>query len=79
MRGFDEKVAHLVEGHVLAKVRFVLSPGLNRLQRYLCFKDPEYFGKLSPASVTTLEFQVGSLLGTSAPLSPQSIAWSCSS
>ena len=39
-------MAHLVEGHVLAK-------------RYLCFKDPEYYSKLSPASKTTLEFQGG--------------------
>eukprot|EP00656_Telonema_subtile_P049461 TRINITY_DN6155_c0_g1_i2.p1 TRINITY_DN6155_c0_g1~~TRINITY_DN6155_c0_g1_i2.p1 ORF type:complete len:222 (-),score=31.76 TRINITY_DN6155_c0_g1_i2:204-869(-) len=40
------QVAHLVEGHVLAK-------------RYLCYKEPEYYEKLSPASKVTLAFQGG--------------------
>eukprot|EP01062_Namystynia_karyoxenos_P029375 TRINITY_DN22080_c0_g1_i1.p1 TRINITY_DN22080_c0_g1~~TRINITY_DN22080_c0_g1_i1.p1 ORF type:complete len:270 (+),score=88.35 TRINITY_DN22080_c0_g1_i1:71-811(+) len=46
MLGFDEKVPHLVEGHVLAK-------------RYLCYKEPGYHSKLSPASQRTLKFQGG--------------------
>lgn len=46
MQGFDEKVAHLVEGHVLAK-------------RYLVAKEPDYFAKLSADSVRTLKFQGG--------------------
>eukprot|EP01065_Artemidia_motanka_P002071 TRINITY_DN1094_c6_g1_i1.p2 TRINITY_DN1094_c6_g1~~TRINITY_DN1094_c6_g1_i1.p2 ORF type:complete len:269 (+),score=113.46 TRINITY_DN1094_c6_g1_i1:64-807(+) len=46
MLGFNEKVPHLVEGHVLAK-------------RYLCFKEPGYHSTLSPASVRTLKFQGG--------------------
>ena len=37
MRGFAERVPHLIEGHVLAK-------------RYLCFADPGYHETLSPAS-----------------------------
>jgi len=45
-RGFSERVAALVQGHVLAK-------------RYLTYKYPEYYDKLSPASKTTLEFQGG--------------------
>eukprot|EP00038_Savillea_parva_P014677 m.11769 g.11769 ORF g.11769 m.11769 type:complete len:546 (+) comp2872_c0_seq1:48-1685(+) len=46
MRGFSEKVAHLVEGHVLAK-------------RYLTFKEPDYYELLSPGSRRTLVFQGG--------------------
>jgi phosphonate degradation associated HDIG domain protein len=46
VRGFSEKVAALVEGHVQAK-------------RFLCARNPDYFAKLSPASVKTLEFQGG--------------------
>jgi phosphonate degradation associated HDIG domain protein len=45
-RGFSERLANLVQGHVLAK-------------RYLTFKHPEYYNKLSEASKTTLEFQGG--------------------
>lgn len=45
-RGFSERVGALVQGHVLAK-------------RYLTYKYPEYYNKLSPASKTTLEFQGG--------------------
>ena len=46
MRGFSEKVAHVVEGHVLAK-------------RYLCYAEPDYHAKLSRGSVFTLGFQGG--------------------
>ncbi|ASU33024.1 phosphonate degradation HD-domain oxygenase [Mucilaginibacter xinganensis] len=45
-KGFSERVANLVEGHVLAK-------------RYLTYKYPEYYNKLSEASKATLEFQGG--------------------
>jgi phosphonate degradation associated HDIG domain protein len=45
-RGFSVRVANLVQGHVIAK-------------RYLTFKYPEYYNKLSDASKTTLEFQGG--------------------
>lgn len=46
MVGFDERVPHLVEGHVLAK-------------RYLTAVDPTYHDKLSAASKRTLVFQGG--------------------
>ena len=45
-RGFSERLANLVNGHVIAK-------------RYLTFKYPEYYDKLSPASKVTLGFQGG--------------------
>lgn len=45
-RGFSARIANLVQGHVIAK-------------RYLTYKFPEYYNKLSPASKTTLEFQGG--------------------
>jgi len=45
-RGFSERLATLVESHVVAK-------------RYLTFKYPEYYNKLSDASKATLEFQGG--------------------
>ncbi|MFD2936646.1 HD domain-containing protein [Spirosoma flavum] len=45
-RGFSEKVAQLIENHVNAK-------------RYLVFKNPGYFARLSEASLKTLEFQGG--------------------
>lgn len=45
-RGFSERLAALVQGHVLAK-------------RYLTYKYPEYYNKLSVASKATLEFQGG--------------------
>lgn len=44
--GFPEKMAKLVENHVQAK-------------RYLTFRNPEYFGKLSEASLNTLAYQGG--------------------
>lgn len=46
--GFPEKVARLVENHVQAK-------------RFLTFKFPEYYNKLSDASKKTLEFQGGKM------------------
>eukprot|EP00051_Salpingoeca_urceolata_P017514 m.239283 g.239283 ORF g.239283 m.239283 type:complete len:126 (+) comp18976_c1_seq8:481-858(+) len=55
MRGFDERIPHLVEGHVLAK-------------RYLCFKNPDYWGKLSPGSKRTLVFQGGPMTEAEARL-----------
>ncbi|AMR34117.1 phosphohydrolase [Mucilaginibacter sp. PAMC 26640] len=45
-RGFSHRLANLVNGHVIAK-------------RYLTFKHPEYYEKLSPASRVTLNFQGG--------------------
>lgn len=45
-KGFPEKVAALVESHVVAK-------------RYLTFKYPSYYANLSEASKKTLEFQGG--------------------
>lgn len=44
--GFSTRVAKLVNGHVIAK-------------RYLTYKYPEYFDKLSTASRVTLGFQGG--------------------
>ncbi|MFD0793084.1 phosphonate degradation HD-domain oxygenase [Mucilaginibacter litoreus] len=44
--GFSERLARLVQGHVIAK-------------RYLTFKYPDYYEKLSPASRATLNFQGG--------------------
>lgn len=45
-RGFSERVANLVQGHVIAK-------------RYLTYKYPEYYNRLSDASKATLNFQGG--------------------
>ncbi|QTE34685.1 HDIG domain-containing protein [Mucilaginibacter gossypii] len=45
-RGFSERIANLVQGHVIAK-------------RYLTYKYPEYYNRLSDASKATLEFQGG--------------------
>jgi len=44
--GFSETVARLVESHVLAK-------------RYLCWRNPQYFARLSEASTGTLAWQGG--------------------
>jgi phosphonate degradation associated HDIG domain protein len=44
--GFSQRIASLVNGHVIAK-------------RYLTYKYPEYYNKLSDASKATLEFQGG--------------------
>lgn len=44
--GFSERMAQLVENHVQAK-------------RYLTFKEPDYYDKLSEASKQTLEYQGG--------------------
>ncbi|WP_128544941.1 phosphonate degradation HD-domain oxygenase [Larkinella soli] len=53
-RGFSEKVAQLIEHHVNAK-------------RYLTYKNPAYFARLSEASLKTLEFQGG-------PMTPEEAA-----
>lgn len=45
-RGFSERLTELVKSHVIAK-------------RYLTYKFPEYYKKLSPASRVTLDFQGG--------------------
>ena len=45
-KGFSEKIATLVQSHVIAK-------------RYLTYKYPEYYNQLSEASKATLEFQGG--------------------
>lgn len=47
-KGFPERVAALVESHVVAK-------------RYLTFKYPEYYASLSEASKKTLELQGGKM------------------
>lgn len=44
--GFSNRVAELVKSHVIAK-------------RYLTYRYPEYYERLSPASKATLEFQGG--------------------
>jgi len=54
-KGFSEKIARLAESHVAAK-------------RYLTFKDPEYYHKLSPASKMTLDKQGGVMDETEAGL-----------
>lgn len=51
---FPEKVTECVRHHVAAK-------------RYLCATDPDYFGRLSPASVHTLGLQGG-------PMSEEEVA-----
>jgi 2-amino-1-hydroxyethylphosphonate dioxygenase (glycine-forming) len=45
-KGFSEKITRLIESHVGAK-------------RYLTFKNPAYYEKLSEASKATLNFQGG--------------------
>ena len=61
--GFSERLTQLVNAHVEAK-------------RYLCYKHPEYYEKLSPASRGTLELQGGKMDSEEAqrfesnPLSP---------
>lgn len=57
-RGFSEKTARLVESHVAAK-------------RYLTYKFPEYYSKLSDASKFTLEQQGGMMNETEAELFEQ--------
>ena len=51
--GFSERVARLVESHVLAK-------------RYLTYRHPEYLRQLSPASQATLGFQGGPMTASEA-------------
>jgi predicted HD phosphohydrolase len=55
MRGFEYKVAHIVEGHVLAK-------------RYLTGTDQSYADMLSSGSQRTLEFQGGPMDETEAKI-----------
>ena len=57
-KGFSEKIARLVESHVVAK-------------RYLTFKYPEYYSKLSEASKFTLQQQGGMMNETEAELFEQ--------
>ena len=57
-KGLSEKIARLVESHVLAK-------------RYLTFKYPDYFLKLSEASKVTLEKQGGVMSNAEAELFEQ--------
>ena len=57
-RGFSTKVAALVEGHVAAK-------------RYLTFKDPIYYERLSEASKNTLRYQGGPMTEEEARLFEQ--------
>lgn len=57
-KGFSEKIARLVESHVAAK-------------RYLTFKYPEYYNRLSDASKFTLEQQGGQMNETEAELFEQ--------
>ena len=52
-KGFSENIARLVESHVQAK-------------RYLTFKFPDYYKKLSEASIMTLEKQGGRMSETEA-------------
>lgn len=54
-RGFSDKVATLVKGHVLAK-------------RYLCYADPDYMVALSHASRETLKQQGGPMMKAEAEL-----------
>lgn len=54
-KGFSEKIARLAESHVQAK-------------RYLTYKYPDYFSKLSDASKITLEKQGGVMSNTEAEL-----------
>jgi phosphonate degradation associated HDIG domain protein len=54
-RGYSARLANLVNGHVIAK-------------RYLTYKHPEYFEKLSPASRATLNFQGGVMTAEEAEL-----------
>jgi phosphonate degradation associated HDIG domain protein len=51
--GFGERVARLVAGHVAAK-------------RYLTFKQPEYYRRLSQASKATLRYQGGPMTAAEA-------------
>lgn len=54
-KGFPERVAKLVEGHVQAK-------------RYLTFRFPDYYNELSEASKNTLVFQGGIMTEAEAAL-----------
>lgn len=52
-RGFSKRIAALVQSHVIAK-------------RYLTYKFPEYYNKLSEASRVTLNFQGGMMTAAEA-------------
>jgi phosphonate degradation associated HDIG domain protein len=52
-KGFSEKISRLVKSHVAAK-------------RYLTYKFPEYYGKLSAASKMTLKKQGGTMTSAEA-------------
>jgi phosphonate degradation associated HDIG domain protein len=52
-KGFSDRLTQLVQSHVIAK-------------RYLTYKFPEYYEKLSEASKTTLNFQGGRMSKTEA-------------
>jgi len=52
-KGFSEKIAKLVQGHVAAK-------------RYLTYHYPEYYNQLSEASKKTLAFQGGVMIAEEA-------------
>jgi phosphonate degradation associated HDIG domain protein len=52
-KGFSERITKLIGSHVNAK-------------RYLTFKNPEYYNKLSEASKNTLKFQGGRMNETEA-------------
>jgi phosphonate degradation associated HDIG domain protein len=52
-RGFSERLASLVQSHVIAK-------------RYLTYKYPDYYNQLSDASKATLEFQGGRMTASEA-------------
>ena len=51
--GLDETVAHIIEGHVLAK-------------RFLCYDEADYYDKLSESSKRTLAFQGGPMTAAEA-------------
>lgn len=55
MRGFSDKIPHLIEGHVMAK-------------RYLCHADSAYHDRLSDGSKRTLVFQGGPMDASEAAL-----------
>jgi len=59
-RGFSARLAKLVNGHVTAK-------------RYLTYKYPEYYEKLSPASRVTLGFQGGPMKAQEATIFEQDL------
>ena len=55
MQGFDEKCAHITEGHEQAK-------------RYMCYKEAAYYDKLSQCSKSTLALQGGPMTAKEAAI-----------